>query len=119
MGNIMMYFGKLKVWQQRLATYVSMMNFVMIFYLYIIESPLGLSWFHWLLIILVGVIVLVFFDTCFVMPHALGYTFLKNPEFIQLKGDVKYIKKEIDELKLLLKKMEKNGDFKKHEYCSR
>lgn len=35
--------GKLKVWQMRLASYIAIVNFVMIFYLYIIESPMGLN----------------------------------------------------------------------------
>lgn len=85
------------MWQQRLSTYVAMINFVMVFYLYIIESPLGLEWYHWLIMISVGVSLIVFIDTLYIMPHSYSYTFEKNPEFQELKQDVKEIKKIIEE----------------------
>jgi len=90
--------GKAKVWQTRLSSYISLINFVMIFYLYIIENPLGLSWFYWFILMFVGVVGLIVFDTIFVMPYSLGYTFSKNPEFMELKNDVKEIKKEIEKI---------------------
>jgi len=88
-------FGKAKVMQQRLSTYVSMVNFIMVFYLYIIESPMGLEWYHWLTIIGFGVFFIVYIDTMFIMPHAFGYQFEKNPEFQELKQDVKEIKERL------------------------
>ena len=77
--------GKLKVWQQRLATYISMVNFAMLFYLYIIESPMGLRWYHWFVIITVGVLIIVYIDARFIFPSSLAYTFEKNPEFTSLR----------------------------------
>ena len=75
--------GKLKVWQTRLATYVAMINFLMIFYLYIIESPLNLGWYVWLSIILILVVGLILFDTLLVLPASQEYMFLKNPEWVK------------------------------------
>ena len=85
MNKIITYLGKAKVWQTSLSSYISILNFVMIFYLYIIESPLGLEWYHWLFLILILVSSVVYIDTKFIMPNALGYTFRKNPEFNELK----------------------------------
>lgn len=92
------HLGKVKIWQQRLATYVSMINFAMIFYLYIIESPMGFQWYHWLIMIFAGVILVVFVDTMYIMPHAYSYTFEKNSEFQEVKMDVKAINKKLDEI---------------------
>ena len=87
--------GRMKIWQQRLATYASMINFAMVFYLYIIESPMGLEWYHWALIISVAASSLMFIDVRFIMPNSLGYNFEKNPEFQELKQDVKEIKERL------------------------
>ena len=89
--------GRMKIWQQRLATYASMINFAMVFYLYIIESPMGLLWYHWAMIIGVGASSLMFIDVKFIMPNSLGYNFEKNPGFQEMKRDIKEIKKIIEE----------------------
>ena len=64
--------GKLKVWQSRLGTYISMVNFVMI-------------------IVSIGILSIVFIDTKFIMPSALGYTFGKNPRFVRLGKNIELI----------------------------
>lgn len=89
--------GKLKIWQQRLASYVGIVNFVMIFYLYIIEAPMGLLWYHWAVIIFVGASSLMFIDVKFIMPNSLVYSFQKNAEFQEIKRDIKEIKKILKE----------------------
>lgn len=86
--------GKMKVWQQRLATYVGMLNFAMLFYLFIIENK-WLSWYVWLVIVTTGIIALVVVDTKFIMPHSLAYNFEKNREWNRLMD-------EIDELKEMI-----------------
>lgn len=80
--------GTLKVWQNRLASYVSIVNFVMIFYLYIIQSPMGFEWYHWAIIIVTGIMVIVFIDTKFILPSSQVYTFNKNPQMVKLKEQV-------------------------------
>jgi len=94
-NNFWKSIGKLKVWQQRLNTYVGLVNFLMLFYLYIIESPMGLEWYYWLFTILVITLSIVSIDTIFIMPNALGYNFEKNPQFQELKKDIKEIKEKL------------------------
>ena len=88
--------GKVKVWQTRLSGYISLINFVMIFYLYIIESPMGLEWYHWAIIIAIGIITIVFFDTKFIMPQSFGYTFSKNPGMQKLKKQSQQNSEKLD-----------------------
>ncbi len=95
--------GKLKVWQTRAASYIALINFVMIFYLYIIESPMNLDWYHWLLIISIIVITIIFIDTRYIFPHAQSYTFQKNPEMLKLK---KQIELNTEKLNIIIKHLE-------------
>jgi len=96
--------GKVKVWQSRLATYISMVNFAMIFYLYIIETPMGLKWWHWLLIIVITTLVTVYVDTKFIFPTSQAYTFNKNPEMMRLKKKTEENNKILLEIKKELSK---------------
>lgn len=98
--------GKLKVWQQRLASYVSVINFAMIFYLYIIESPMGLQWYHWAVVVVVGIVSVVFIDVRYVLPNTLKYNFNKNPRMFEMKLEVEEIKKDTAEIKKMLQKTE-------------
>lgn len=82
--------GKLKMWQTRLATYISMVNFAMIFYLFIAENK-WFEWYIWTFIIMLSVLVIVVFDTVNVMPKQLRYSFLKNPEWLKMKRNQKRI----------------------------
>ena len=86
--------GKMKVWQQRLATYVGMLNFAMLFYLFIIENK-WLSWYVWLVIVTTGIIALVVVDTKIIMPHALAYNFEKNREWNRLMDEIEELKEMI------------------------
>ena len=90
--------GKLKVWQQRLSTYVSMVNFVMILYLFIIENN-WIEWYYWVVLSFLGITSLVFIDTKYIMPSSFAYTFKKNPEFQALRKEVKEVKRLLEELK--------------------
>jgi len=89
--------GKLKVWQSRLATYIAMVNFALIFYLFILESPMGLEWYHWLIITVTGIISIVFIDTKFIMPSAMAYSFEKNPRMVNIEKNVEKIKELLEE----------------------
>lgn len=100
MKNKAKVLGMIKVWQQRLATYLSLINFVMIFYLYIIESPLGLKWYHWLPIIVIGVVSVLYVDVKYIFPNTQLYTFKKNPGMVMLK---EMIEENSDKLEEILK----------------
>lgn len=95
--------GKAKVWQMRLASYVAMINFVMIFYLYIIESPLGFPWYTWLVVILGVVSVVVFVDTALILPASQNYLWDKTPQWREFYSQWKSVYP-------VLKKMEDDCD---------
>ena len=97
--------GKLKVWQNRVSSYISIVNFVMIFYLYIIESPMGFEWYHWLLIIFTIIMLIIAVDTVFIFPAAQEYTFNKNPQMVKLK-------KQVNKNKVMLEAIIKHFDIK-------
>ena len=92
-------FGMIKVWQQRIATYISMINFIMIFYLYIIESPMGLEWYHWLILISVSVGLIIYIDVKIILPESQDYMFYKTPFMVKMREDVEEIKKAVLEEK--------------------
>lgn len=102
-GPISMALGKLKVWQTRLGTYISLINFIMIFYLYIIASPLGWEWHEWAILITAGIVFIVVFDTTVVYPASLDYSFKKNPEWNKLKKKVRGNSKKLDEILTILR----------------
>ncbi len=84
--------GSLKVWQTRLAGYISMINFVMIFYLYIMNTPLDLLWWQWTIIVIGICIAILYVDIKYIFPNSNIYGFRKNPEFMEFKQDIKHIK---------------------------
>jgi hypothetical protein len=86
--------GKMKVWQQRLATYVGMLNFAMLFYLFIIENK-WMAWYVWLVIVTTGIVTLVVVDTKIIMPHSLAYNFEKNREWNRLMDEIEELKEMI------------------------
>jgi len=102
-----MNLGVLKIWQNRIASYISMVNFVMLFYLYIIEAPLGLKWYHWALIIPVLLVILLIVDLKRIMPNALSYSFQKNPRMVGLEKDLKEVKENQKQIMNYLKIKEK------------
>ena len=88
-----------------MASYIAIVNFVMIFYLYIIESPMGFEWYHWTIIIVTDITVIVFIDTKFILPSSQVYTFNKNPEFVKLK-------ERVNKNKVMLEAIIKHFDIK-------
>ena len=96
--------GKLKVWQTRLAGYMGIINFVMIFYLYVIESPMGFEWYHWTIIIGISIVSIIFMDIRYILPAASAYGFEKNPKFVSLEEMVKSNSKKLD---VIIKEIEK------------
>jgi len=88
--------GKIKTWITRIQGYIGIINFVMIFYLYAINSPLGLEWYLWFLIISLLCIVLLVVDLKFVFHNQLEYATLKNPVMSEIKNNVRDIKNMIE-----------------------
>jgi len=92
MSNISL--GKLKMWQTRFASYVSMVNFVMLFYLFIVENK-WFEWYIWIILISFVTLLIVIFDTFLVMEDQLDYSFKKNPEWRRLMRNQKKIMEKL------------------------
>lgn len=90
--------GKVKTWQNRITSYVSIFNFLMLFYLFIVENK-WFEWYVWLLLSVVSIFVIFVVDTFWVLPQQLAYSFQKNPEWKELRNEVKEIKDQIDKLR--------------------
>ena len=91
------YFGRYKVWLNRLQSYLAPLNFIMVLYLYVINDPLGIVWYGWVFLIIIVSGCLLLVDLLLVFPFEQKYISLKNPEWVDLRRDV-------DELKCLLQK---------------
>jgi len=90
------FVGKIKTWLQRLQTYMSIINFILLFYLFIQEN----KWFQcyeWLIIIVVTCSVVLYVDVRHVMGNALGYQWDKNNAFKRLERKIDAIQKRLDE----------------------
>lgn len=96
------FVGKLKVWQGRLTSYISMVNFFMIFYLYITESPLGFEWYYWFLIIIVACAAIIVIDVIFIFPEVMNYTFGKNINMTKMKKHVEKNTEKLDKILTIL-----------------
>ena len=111
--NIQKMFGVLKMWQMRLATYISMIQFIMVFYLFIAENT-WMEWYYWFVLVTFICCSIIFFDVKFVFPGTLDYTFKKNPKMMDLK---KQVSKNSQKLDLILKHLnieyEESKDIRK------
>ena len=80
--------GMVQMWISRLQVYLGLMNFSMILYLYITQSPLGVAWYFWVLLIFVMIPIILGLDIKFVFPGSQAYGFGKNPEWWALVDKV-------------------------------
>ena len=92
------FVGKIKTWLQRLQTYMSIINFILLFYLFIQENT-WFHWYEWLIIIVVVCAVTLFVDIRHVMGNALGYQWDKNKSFKRLERKVDTILRQLEEQK--------------------
>lgn len=72
--------GAVKTWQARLTTYTGLIQFVMIFYLFIVEND-WFSWYAWILLITFGVTAIMWYDIIYIFPQQLAYGRIKDPEW--------------------------------------
>ena len=90
--------GTVKVILERVASYISIINFGMLLYIYTMNTPLGLSTEMWILLIIASIPLIIIVDWYIIFPSALSVTFgKKNKEFIELKKDIKEIKECLKE----------------------
>jgi len=93
----MNHLGKYKVWMNRIQTYTGPLNFIMILYLYIINEPLGVVWWIWVMVLVVVLVSVLSVDMLFVFPGELSYTTLKNPEMMKIKENTERILEVLEE----------------------
>ncbi len=89
--------GRYRMYLNRLQTYVAMVNFAMILYLYMRESPLGVEWYWWITIMSITFPIIILFDVKVMYPGTLIYAYEKNPGFQKLE---KKINKIMDKLEI-------------------
>lgn len=87
--------GKLRTYQNRLGLYTALINFIMIAYLFIIEGPLGLPWYFWLLVVMLYPPILTYIDQRFIFHKELEFWFMSNPEWRRTTKMIREIHEEI------------------------
>jgi len=95
-----MELGRFRTWITRLGGYLSILNFGMILYKFVLDDPLGINKEMWILLAVVGVPMIMLFDVIIMMPSELRYSYDKNKRFIDLE-------KKIDRVLELLGEKEK------------
>lgn len=85
--NISLMLGKAKTWMTRLQTYIGLVNFFLLFFVFIQENK-WFTWYEWLIILCVVLSSVLYTDIRFIMPNALGYQWTKNKSFVRLEKKV-------------------------------
>lgn len=90
-----------KLIMDRARMHLSTVNFLMILYIFIVGTPYP----FWVVLPLagIGVFILGYLDYRFVFPREMQKTTTINPFMRDLKEDVNQLKKDLDEIKEMLK----------------
>jgi len=91
-----MRLGKLKAMQIRAVGYLSIVNFIMIFYLYVTSEPLGVRWYYWAVIIFFVVLVILYIDDRYLLSQESGYLWDKIPGAKETQENVRWIRERIE-----------------------
>jgi hypothetical protein len=90
--------GTLKLMVERVMSYVGMINFFMILYLYIQQSPIGIDAVYWIVAVSFFLPIMTILDWVFVYPSTLNVSYgRKNKEFQELRADIKRLETKLDE----------------------
>ena len=76
----------------------------MVLYLFIQNQPLGLGWWDWVTITIVGSIVVIAIDVKWIYPASQGYMFEKNPEWVAFREEFNEMKEMVHEIHRLRNK---------------
>lgn len=87
--------GKGKTWLQRLQTYVSLINFFMLFYIFIGDNK-WFSWYEWVVIVFIVCSLVLYIDVRYIMGNALGYQWDKNKSFKRLEKKVDMMMEKLE-----------------------
>lgn len=96
--------GKFRIWITRVGGYLSPINFLLILYSFAKNEPLGVNFWYWIIISILGVGTLLAFDTIVIYPSELHYSYIKNPGMQSLEKKVNVI---MDNQNKILEMMEK------------
>lgn len=83
--------GKYKMLFNRLISYLGILNFIMLLYIFVKNQPVGLNWFLWVVLIGVFCIMTIVFDSFFVLEGDGAYQFNRNPKLVEMENDIKTI----------------------------
>ena len=89
------FLGKIRVWMDRAVGYLSLLNFLMLLYIYVSGSPMGFSWYYWVVAIVVAVIAIIFIDIRFIYPTAQSYVYDLNPQWVEMMDRLKKIEDKV------------------------
>jgi len=79
-------YGQVQTWVQRIGAYTGPLSQIMVFYLFVRSEPLSLPWTVWFIAVVGILCPLLWFDVRTVLPQALGYGWMKNPEWMEFKN---------------------------------
>ena len=82
----------------RLASYASVYQMVMILYLFVLTSPLGIAWQFWIGLTVAGSILVLIIDIKWIFPASQGYMFEKNPEWVEFVNRFEEMEKKVNEI---------------------
>ena len=101
--------GKYHTWVVRVGSYLGPINFVLILYTFINQGPLGLPKEYWLLLVAIGLPILLVMDIVFVLPSDLRYSFVKNPEMMDITDRLRIINEKLDKIELKVVSIERKN----------
>jgi len=98
--NIGRQLGILKAWVARIQTYLGLVNFMMLLYLYVTQEPLGIKWYYWIALLLPSLAFILWADLKIIFPVSQEYIYRKNPEWIKLREEVRKLRNILEEMNL-------------------
>lgn len=86
--------GRYKAWYQRVALYVTSLNFLMLFHNFSLQND-WFSWYVWLFVFIVCICSVLFVDILFVWESEVKTAAKKNPILMEMRNDIKLIKNKL------------------------
>lgn len=88
--------GTIRTIADRVQSYIGMVNFAMILYLFIVTSPMGVEPMVWVGLLILFLPIIAIIDWVIIYPVMLDINFgKKNKEFQEIKKDIKLIKNKL------------------------
>lgn len=91
--------GRLRVWLDRVVGYLSLLNFLMVLYLFVSNDPLGILWYYWIIAGVVLVLAVIVVDIKFIYPQAQSYISDLNPRWLLMEESLRRLERKLDDNK--------------------